>query len=353
MILNKNILLSINMDAEQSPAGRLPREGLDSVVEEMGSLLNHGGQLRIQRNMFSDLSQKSHEGQLAAVDGSSAIIIRGPNFIVGAYRSCALVYRGHRQEEKLSSPFSVRCISKENMNELYHHAFSEFVGEAPERDVRDLETVLQRLRVIEEMKMISRLAEVMEEGGIILVDGALRSTINRMDAFMEGVFGRAIERSLAIVGISKSSSLSMGRVPMVPMVQLEAERLMDGPASSWLIELDESMVEGLRQHRSHLFGAVNVVKFNPFSEFVFRTDVLVPRGDTRDVIERITQYCNDPSYLGYPYPLAAVHNEVSITRGFREDLGHEMKSMAMDRGIGGLPWRILCQDFHDILDRGV
>ena len=322
-----------------------------SVVSEIESVFSSGESLRPTRDMFSNMEPAADVKQLAAVDGSSTIIVSGPNFIVGAYRASALIYRGHGQVQKNTGPMELTCINPENMNELYGRAFSEFVGAPPDRGVRDLETALQRLRVIEEMKMLSRVAGEMDPGGIILMDGSLRSTINRMDAFLSDVFKDALERGISVVGISKSSGLAMGRVPIIPIIQLEAEQLMGNAA--WYIELDTRMSEVVKPAGSHLFGKVNVVKFNPHSEFVFRTDVLAGQRPLQDIIERVAFYCNDPSYLGYPYPLAAVHNEVVITRSQKEDMGHEMRDIALERGIRGIQWKCLCQDFHDVLDRGI
>ena len=338
--MDRNILHSDNS----------PFNALGDVVAQLESIFSDDAAISLEPDMFTPFSEDTCPSWLGAVDGSSTIVLSGPNFIVGAYRSAALVFNGHALSDSFFSSPAPILINTRNMKDVYRKAFTDFVGEPPERNVREPETVLQRLRVMEEMKMVAKLVDEMEPGSIILVDGSLRSTINRLDAFLEQIFQNALARNISVVGISKLSSLSLGRTPIIPYVQYEAERELS--EKMWCLDIEKRMEDVIAGQQSHIFGNVNVVKFNPFSQFVFRTDVL--SGDNKEnVLKKVANYCKDPSYLGYPYPLAKVHNEVAITRGTREDMYHELKNVAMKRGMRAHEWRYLSQDFHDILDRGV
>ena len=323
---------------------------LADIAADLETLFSDDMSFSIEPDMFTTFSATPDTCSLGAVDGSSTIVMKGPNFIVGAYRSAALVFNGHTLSDSFFSTPAPVLINTRDMKDIYSNAFTDFVGVPPVLDVREPDMVLQRLRVMEEMKLVARLVDELAPGGIILVDGSLRSTVNRLDAFMEEIFQRALSRNISVVGISKLSSLSLGRTPIIPYVQYEAERMFS--EKMWCLDIEERMENVLAGQQSHLFGNVNVVKFNPFSQFVFRTDILT--GEKKEVVLRkVANFCKDPSYLGYPYPLAKVHNEVVITRGTREDMYHELKNTAMKRGMKAHEWRYLSQDFHDILDRGV
>ena len=50
------------------------------------------------------------------------------------------------------------------------------------------------------------------------------------------------------------------------------------------------------------------VLFHPLSQYLFRVEI---SDDAK--LNGLVSYCNDPIYLGYPYPLALIHNDVAIT----------------------------------------
>ena len=324
---------------------------MNDVISEIRAIIPNDYKSHFHADMFIPFKESKGICRIGAVDGSSTIVLKGPSFIVGTYKSASMEFKGHELAARSTTQPIPLLISKDNLNDVYGRIFSDFVGEPPQNRVRELELALQRIRVIEEMKMVSKLVDEMEKGSIILVDGSLRSTITRLDAFMEATFKRALEKKISVVGISKSSSLSMGNTAIVPLVQYGAKRTI--PKRMWCFEVEKRFEGALRGHRSHLFGSVNIVKFNPYSDFAFRADVLTCVDDVTEILRKIATYCRDPSYLGYPYPLALVHNEVTITKGQAEDLQHNMKKIALASGIKSDQWRFLCQDFHDILDHGV
>ena len=327
------------------------KDPFSELIVHLESMFSTREGTSIDPDGFITFSEDRTPCTVGAVDGSSTIILRGGNFLIGSYRAAAVIYQGHQMKEKLSTPAIPILLSLDNLNRVYEDIFREFVGETPEKPMRDMELTLQRIRVIEEMKMVTRLVENMGEGSIVLMDGTLRSTVKRLDAFMQEVFERAMEKNISIVGISKSSSLSFGKIPIVPYVQYEGERVVGN--EMWTFTVMDGLGKTFLGNQNRKFGDVNVVKFNPYSQFVFRTDVLTKDENINIVLERLSQYCKDPTYLGYPYPLARVHNEVAITRGESEDMNHALMSSALERGIKDHQWRYLFQDFHDILDGGL
>jgi hypothetical protein len=103
-----------------------------------------------------------------------------------------------------------------------------------------------------------------------------------------------------------------------------------------------------------MFGKRYIVKFHPKSLFVFRTDINrlddTPPGD---IFAKIAQYCSDATYLGYPYPLAHIHNKVVINHPIIEDINYRLESIALEHGISQSNWDDLFDDFHRILDKNL
>jgi hypothetical protein len=58
----------------------------------------------------------------------------------------------------------------------------------------------------------------------------------------------------------------------------------------------------------------------------------------------------DPAFLGYPYPLAAVHNVSRVSLSEIEDIRYKLQSRAFEKGISLSDWDLLFTDFHQVLN---
>ena len=89
------------------------------------------------------------------------------------------------------------------------------------------------------------------------------------------------------------------------------------------------------------------------SEFVFRTDICAGSGTPDAIVSAIADYAREPSYLGYPYPLATIHNRVIVQKSDADAVRAELEYAALEKGIQMADWGMLFANFHDVLDRGV
>jgi hypothetical protein len=154
-------------------------------------------------------------------------------------------------------------------------------GELLRREISDVSVCIaqnqKHLDFMREEEELKRLKELSEElDGIILVDGILPEV--------------EIPNS---VGISKSTNRSLDGYPVSPLIMREGKKLF--PNEPWCYTGEEGIF----------------ALFHPLSRYLFRLEF--SSEDLTHQLKELLSYCNDPIYLGYPYPLALIHNDVAIT----------------------------------------
>ncbi len=99
------------------------------------------------------------------------------------------------------------------------------------------------------------------------------------------------------------------------------------------------------------FGTIYIAKLSLESNYAFRVDVnRYDKEKPERILEVIASLSQDPVYPGYPYPLAAIHNRVTIAKSEIEDFYFRLQSLALEEGIEMEDWDILFSDFHELLD---
>jgi len=302
----------------------------------------------ITKDSFHTFKISNDKFRLAAVDGGSQRILNGGSFIVGGYRAGALIFNGQKIEtEELSPAVKIQSISFNNRKELYSESFKQLIGEPPSDYPRELMLVLQRLRTFEEWSVAARLVDQLGRGDFILVDGSLKASINKQDILFQRIMSQALEKGIHFVGISKRSTLRFHHAPLIQYIKQKGEGLF-GKAQPWFCEIPDEM------GHNQLFGNRYVAKFHPMTPFVFRTDInRYDDVEPSEVFGKIAQYCSDATYLGYPYPLAYIHNKVVINRALIDDIAYRLEAIALEHDISGYNWELLFQNFHDILDKNI
>lgn len=325
-------------------------EEAESIVDESDSEELNSIEFKnsLSNDSFHTFESRQETFKLAAVDGGSQRILNGGSFIVGAYRAGALVFNGNDLLNREQPPgVKVQSISFENRREIYSKVFQDLIGEPPTEYPRELMLMLQRLRTFEEWSKAYQLIDQLESGDIILVDGSLKASINKLDILFQNIMNHTLERGIHFVGISKRSTLRFNHAPLIRYVKRKGEELFE-PHQCWYCEIpDEKM-------HSQMFGKRYIVKYHPKSLFVFRTDInRLDNEQPNRIFAKIAQYCSDATYLGYPYPLAHIHNNVVINRPIIEDIYYRLEAIALENGVSHSNWEDLFQNFHDILDKNL
>lgn len=297
----------------------------------------------IEPDSFSTFDKLNRDYKIAAIDGGSSIVLNGASFIVGIYRAGYSIFQNNRKFEDLNPLLKVKLISLLNKDEIYLKEYLKIIGEPPKKPAPDISWLVQRLRIFEEWKNIQELIEKLDKDDIIIYDGALKADIALPDSLLEKATKDAFHKGIILVGISKRSSMYSNHAPISILIKKHGDNIY--PKKRWFFQVSNIKKE-------HLFGKTYFVKYNPLSRFVFRTDInFLEKENPEKIFGRISSYCNDPSYLGYPYPLASVHNKVVIDSETKKTFEYKLQSIALEKGIPLSDWDYLFLNFHDILDR--
>jgi hypothetical protein len=295
---------------------------------------------------FHIIKEEEPQGKVAAIDGGSATVVKGRSFLIGVYRVGAVVYQNGKRMDQRIIPLRLQVISQANLSQMYLAAFREFTGEEPS-EAPGIDKMLDRLRLFSEWTLAQELLEELQSGDILLIDGSLKASIAPPYNFLLKFTQRAKNKGVHLVGVTKTSTLYWGdKAPLIPAVMKRGEKFH--PNSKWFCQLSDKQ---LLTTSSSYFGKIYVAKLKASSDFGFRIDV--NRFDPIDVnfiFSSLSHLSSDPAFLGYPYPLAAVHNISRITLSEVEDIRFKLQSRAFEKGITTSDWDLLFTDFHEVLN---
>lgn len=244
--------------------------------------------------------------RLSAVDGGSACLIDGVTFVVVAIRTGHVTFDGPRRTGDDLSAVRLRWMESraEDLSYLVSHT-------------RERMEVQQALRAIERLN----------PGDSIVMDGSLPA---KPDEAWKALYDAAIERGVYLMALSKRTSLSVGRWPVAPLATSTSRRT--GIKAPWYVSLGTDDV------------STYLVCLHPFTNWVFRVDVL---GDSPTPLGCLIRYSTDALYPGYPYPLAAAHNMVTLSRG---EVDYIMGVLRTSLGMERMYELESFFDLHTVLD---
>ena len=137
--------------------------------------------------------------------------------------------------------------------------------------------------------------------------------------------------------------LTQNSRPLIPAVQMLGDEKL--PESKWYYPLETA------SYGEKLFGKIYLAKLHSRSSYIFRIDLSLPEGvKPEEAFGKLAYYADDPTYVGYPYPLARVHNDVAFSRAEVSDLKAMLRAGALENGMNPKEWQLTFQDFHEILD---
>ncbi len=293
----------------------------------------------VDRDRFFSVQPLSFDGRVAAVDGGSGVVVDFNSFLVGILRVGHVLVGDGLMEEDVSPPEMV-FLSRENMLDVYRDE-AGLIGPGDGTGSHlppDPQSVLSRMRFFREIKTALGAMDRLGEGDLLLVDGSLRTDIPHPREALSLLVERARERGINLVGVSKTTSLHINGISLLQVVGMAG---FDAGMERWAYEVD---VED-----SHQFGRVFIVRLHPNAVSPFRVDVV---GDVDMVLGVIAGLSEDSSLLGYPYPLAMVHNRVAVKKDLCDTARMVFESV-LPTISGGDRWMRVFTDFHRILDMGV
>ena len=287
---------------------------------------------------FAELAPGPPPVLIAAVDGSSRMLLDGGAFAVVALRAGRVVVRDAEEVLEREAPLEVRLLEADTFADEWSERYREATGRLPAEQPPDLQAALEWLRELAETEAALAALEVLAiagaPGSLLLLDGALTSPHAPARDALRLVLDRADAAGVAVAAIAKRSSLARDGAPVLPAL------MRDSPDGCWRTALDCDSL-----------GRSGAVRLNPASEWAFRLDVA--GGDYGAVAASLVALARDAVYPGYPWPLAQAHNLVIIDGDLTDALRQALQGAALEQGLAPGAWDVLFSDYHEVLDRSV
>lgn len=336
-----------------------------SLTVTAGSLPEGSKPLVVERSSFRRLAPHPQPTRIAAVDGGSVVLHDAGTAILSARRAGFVVYHGEKLVARAVGPVNVSLLTEANaLSELRDACAEAAMGEfSTPHAAPQLAEAHDALRGLEEWRAARDAMQFLEAGDVLLLDGALEAGPTKPWGILATLLDSARRRGIHVAAVSKSSRLGVdGRFPLT----YAASRL----ASSWGVRGPWALPVFAREElMPEARGDVLVASFASEAEDVYRVDVSrtsepagfrgsgagTPDGDgpfhsAIDALAKVLPHCRDAVYLGYPYPLARVHNDVAFSPDLVLECTFALRERAARLGIDALDFEALFRDRHLLLD---
>jgi hypothetical protein len=291
----------------------------------------------------------------AAVDGGSACLLNGRSFWLVAYRAGTVWHRDRETFAVDVDPLMLRALTQSDARSAYAEALAA-AGVRRERELSDLGGVVDVLRELAEWRRAGEAVAAARAGDLVLVDGSLHPGAFLPRGLVEPVHELALDRGVDLVGVTKASKLRWGRyAPLVLRVRRRAEREL-GPDARWYLRVTspppeepedgelagDEVDDGEGVWRSEVY----VARLARRGAYAFRVDAVRGHRSPQALFAVLAGLSDDPAFLGYPYPLARVHQEVSLPGHLLADLRRDLREAFLREGMSEDDVDLVMRDFH-------
>ena len=269
-----------------------------------------------------------------AIDGSSYRALDGLSFIVSVSRTAAVLANQDEVLETTLSDAQTTALSRDSGDRIFIDAFHELCDAEPAAIPDTVEETAGALRSLQEQALARDVIEQLEEDDLCLLDGALHG--NRwMQPVVDDTCRMAADRHVHLAAVSKRSDLAVRGMPLLYWVKRQGNQAM--PGQRWQYPLCEER-------------GIYIAKLHPAASHVFRVDVNPYDDAPGQILSRLAVLSDDITTLGYPYPLAAAHRSVVITRDEASYWSQRLREQALHEGFSRDDWEGLFYDYHTYLE---
>ncbi len=268
-----------------------------------------------------------------AIDGSSFKILDGLSFIISSRRVGYVVADEKGVIRKKIGDMEIDTLSKQGLKDDFKEKYGDLMDSVPPKIPDSMDEVNDAIRGLEEHVMAREAMETLGEGDVVMMDGSLEGNKFLSEIIKENC-NIAVERGLHLVGICKRSDLYTNKLPVLAWVKKRGDSIF--AKQRWYYPLS-------RERR------VYIAKLHPFSKFSFRIDINPMEEDVEGILNKISAFSNDVSYMGYPYPLAEIHRDVVITSEDGLYCRKVLREMALKSGFTIDEWEDIFFDYHEYL----
>lgn len=309
--------------------------GLDEVTGHLAKLLGDAPREPLH---VRPLVTAPAPARVLAVDGSSVTLAESGSHALVAYRAGRIQLDGGRPLAAPPQPVDVRLLADGDVAPLRDALAALGLDAAPLPARPAAKATLDALRTLQEHAIALVALEGAPAGSLLLLDGALqaRASAPLMDRLVE----RARARGIDLVGVCKSTSMTVGGAPALSAARLAARPL---GATPWTVELPAPPA---------VRGRVILARLSAAEARPFRFDVLARDEDPLRVVAALASLAGHPAYPGYPSPLAMAHNAALIAEPERLRLLADVREAVLAAGVREHDWDAAFLDYHDVLELG-
>lgn len=280
------------------------------------------------RFRFEPITATDGPVRAAAVDGGQSILVDlGSSGVVALRAGYTLREPPDRYVDAV--PINeVRLLTRKGVGDVWRQFTKEhdWGGGPPMPRVAGSKWVrpwCEALRRVAEFDMARRALVRLRVGDLLLVDGSLDEEAES-DGLVASLLGAARRMGVHVVAFSKDTSLSLdGILPFT--IEVEQHAVAAHAPASFAVDVGDAL------SRTGPFSTY-AARFDTRAP-VYRVDVAACDAPDRDVLALVAAHCNDVAYLGYPYPLARIHDHVHFAGDQSADLKNQLEALvARHRG---------------------
>jgi hypothetical protein len=303
----------------------------------------------VRKEDYVIVEPRDFPGKIFAVDGSNVAVCDWSVANLNLIRAGYAVYRGRDWQRTVITYDDIFLadprICAEEFDPYLEQIFSLKGIELEDSDLDRLSTYFRELQ--EYIALNEAIIEA-SPNDIILFDGSF-------DVFMPlrevlcAIFARAKEKGVALLAISKSSSLLWGDGISLPFVQhtnYAGSVLL--PGVPWYLRLKDKNVD---HGQGRWNGETYIVRFSGRSDHAFRVDApAFIANEISSILSKLAAYSCSAECLGYPHALFRAHRDIRITSKEGGAMRQKLMAQLFEMGMSQMEVRMLMQDYHDVLE---
>jgi hypothetical protein len=323
-------------------AEHIPEDLVEKFVRESG----------ITKNDIHTISP-GPSGMVSAIDGSNAMIVEGGSVSLAAIRAVRTTFSDGERYNRSITPITLVTIGPGHRNRDFDEIYLDCFGAPPhkELDNSDPERASDILRDTLEYWVALQTANILPEGALLLIDGALRVSSQNHEPVLGEIIRIAQERGILLAAVAKRTRATWGGGhPLLPAIGGLAEQF--GISGPWWTKIDHHLLDRT-EYRQGRHGEIYIASLHPRMSRPMKMEL--PKGTGEQAaaatMQALAACADDGRVPGYPYPLLDAHRTVEIDQPLVMQIQQDIKAGLSKQGIRNRTFEDLFGDLHGDFER--
>ncbi|MDD1701321.1 MAG: DNA double-strand break repair nuclease NurA [Methanoregula sp.] len=296
---------------------------------------------------------KGSSGMVSAIDGSNAMIAEGGSVSLAAIRAVRTTFSNGERYNRSITPITLVTIGPGHKNQDFAEMYLDCFGAPPHKglDNADPERASAILRDTLEYWVALQTVNLLPEGALLLIDGALRVSSQNHEPVLGEIIRIGQERGILLAGVVKRTRVTWGGGhPLLPAIGGLAEQI--GFSGPWWTKIDSHLLDRT-EYRQGRHGEIYIASLHPHSNRPMKMEL--PKGTgvqaAAATMQALAACADDGRVPGYPYPLLDAHRTVVIDLPLVMQIQQDIKAGLSKQGIQNRTFEDLFGDLHGDFER--